>query len=224
MSASRRRRSRWGVAVVLAGLLLLGAVACSSGGGNGDGAADDPAHPAADGGGDTASTGDGDAVLIPPAGETSPTSGPPNTDPLASAAAPDAATCDGRSASPASAADDLDLRVVLGETLATGRVRWALEVRNQGDAPVTLVYPTAQDGDVVLRQGGDAAYRWSAGRSFVEGERCQVIGAAQAYRVDLARSPLDVEPGDYELVARLAATPAPEAARLDVTVEAADGG
>jgi len=212
------------VAPVLA-LLILGTAACGSDGGSG--AADDPAHPAADAGGstdDTASGDGGDAVLIPPAGETSPTSGPPNTDPLASAAAPAAVTCEGRTASPAAAADDLDLRVVLGETLETGRIRWALEVRNQGDGPVTLVYPTAQDGDVVLRQGGDEAYRWSAGRSFAAGERCQVIGAAQSYRVELPGSPLAVEPGDYELVARLSATPAPAAARLDVTVEDPDAG
>lgn len=206
-------------------LLLLGAVACSSDGGSGS--TDDPAHPAADAGDDTGATvpaDGGDAVLIPPAGETSPTSGPPNTDPLASAAAPAAATCEGRTASPAAAAEDLDLRVVLGETLETGRVRWALELRNQGDGPVTLVYPTAQDGDVVLRRDGDEAYRWSAGRTFAAGERCQVIGAAQSYRVELAGSPLAVEPGDYELVARLGAAPAPAPARVDVTLEDGDGG
>lgn len=218
MSASRRP-----VAVLCVGLLLaVAAVGCSSDGG--DGAPDDPAHPAADAGGSTGDTTAGDAVLIPPAGETSPTSGPPNTDPLASAAPPDPATCEGRSASPAAAADDLDLRVVLGETLTTGRVRWALELRNQGDEVVTLVYPTAQDADVVLRQGGDDAYRWSDGRTFAEAERCQVVGAGQSTRIELARSPLDVAPGDYELVARLAAAPAPEPVRLDVTVEDPDGG
>ena len=220
MSASRRP-----LAVVLAGLLLaVAATGCTSGGG--DGASDDPAHPAADAGGtdDGGTSGDGDAVLIPPAGETSPTSGPPNTDPLASAAPPDPATCEDRSASPAAAAGDLDLRVVLGETLESGRVRWALELENQGDEPVTLVYPTAQDGDVVLRQGAEEVYRWSAGRSFAQSERCQVIGAAQSFRVELGGVPLEVEPGDYALVASLAATPAPRPARVDVTVEGPEAG
>lgn len=216
---ARRRRG----AVVVAIGLLLAASACSSGEGGGS---DDAAHPAADAGDPDATVpaDGGDAVLIPPTGETSPTSGPPNTDPLASAAAPAAGTCEGRDASPARAADDLDLRVVLGETLDTGRVRWALELKNQGDAPVTLVYPTAQDGDVVLRHDGDEAYRWSAGQSFTQGERCQVIGAAQSYRVELGGVPLDVEPGDYALVASLAATPAPEPARVDVTVGEPDAG
>ncbi len=82
--------------------------------------------------------GAGDAVLIPPSGATSPTSGPPNTDPLASASPPAAATCEGRSAGPDRVADDLDLRVQLGATLETGRVRWALTVTNRGDRPRSL--------------------------------------------------------------------------------------
>ncbi|HMQ28234.1 MAG TPA: BsuPI-related putative proteinase inhibitor [Acidimicrobiales bacterium] len=173
---------------------------------------------------DTVPADGGDAVLIPPTGATSPTSGPPNTDPLAAAAAPDPSTCEGRTASPASSADDLELRVVLGESLPTGRVRWALEVRNRGDAAITLVYPTAQEGDVVLRRGGEETYRWSAGRSFAQAERCQVIGAAQVYRLELSRSPLDVEPGDYALVAPVGADPAPGPVRLAVTGEDPDGG
>lgn len=215
----------WAAATVVAGVVLLGAVACGGESGPADGE-DTLTSPVPGAGGteETVPAEGGDAVLIPPAGETSPTSGPPNTDPLAAAAAPDPATCAGRPAGPSSAADDLDLRVVLGESLTTGRVRWALEVRNQGDAAVTLVYPTAQDGDVVLRRNGEEAYRWSAGRAFAQGERCQVIGAAQAYRLELGRSPLDVPAGDYELVARLAAEPAPEPARLEVTVDRPDGG
>lgn len=212
------------VAPVVA-VVLLAAAACGDGAGSGPG--DDTIArptPDADDPEETVPADGGDAVLIPPTGETSPTSGPPNTDPLAAAAAPHPATCEGRSASPPAAADDLELRVVLGESLEAGRVRWALEVRNQGDTAATLVYPTAQEGDVVLRRGGEEVYRWSADRSFAQAERCQVIGAAQVYRLELARSPLDVEPGDYELVARLAAAPAPDPVRLDVTVEDPDGG
>jgi hypothetical protein len=200
-------------------LVVVGAsAACSSGSSSG---ADEPAHPAADAGDDgaTGTTLDaGDAVLIPPSGATSPTSGPPITDPLAAAAPPAAATCAGRAASRDRVAEDLDLRVQLGATLETGRVRWGLTVTNRGDGAVTLVYPTSQDGDVVLRHDGAAAYRWSAGQSFAQGERCQVIGAAQQYRVELGGVPLDVEPGDYTLVASLAAAPTPAPARVEVTI------
>ncbi len=198
---------------------IVAGTACGSG--SGSSGSDDPAHPAADSGDEGAADttlGAGDAVLIPPSGATSPTSGPPNTDPLASASPPAAATCEGRSAGPDRVADDLDLRVQLGATLETGRVRWALTVTNRGDNAVTLVYPTSQDGDVVLRRDGAVAYRWSAGQAFAGGERCQVIGAAQQYRVELGGVPLDVEPGDYTLVASLAAGPTPPPARVDVTI------
>lgn len=216
------RRLRGGLLVALLVVVTVAGAACSSGGGSGSGS-DDPAHPAADAGdeGATGTTLDaGDAVLIPPSDATSPTSGPPNTDPLASAAAPSAATCEGRTAGPSRVADDLDLRVQLGATLETGRVRWALNVTNRGDAAVTLVYPTSQDGDVVLRHDGEepVAYRWSADQAFAQGERCQVIGAAQEYRVELGGVPLDVEPGEYTLVASLAAAPTPTPARVEVTI------
>jgi len=205
--------------VALLVVAIVAGTACGSG--SGSSGSDDPAHPAADSGdeGATGTTLDaGDAVLIPPSDATSPTSGPPNTDPLAAAAPPAAATCEGRSAGPDRVADDLDLRVQLGVTLETGRVRWGLAVTNRGDAPVTLVYPTSQDGDVVLRRDGAVAYRWSAGQAFAEGVRCQVLGAAQQYRVELGGVPLDVEPGDYTLVASLAASPTPAPARVEVTI------
>lgn len=205
---------------------LLVVVGASAAGCSSDGSGSDPdagALPAAEGAdeGATGTTVDaGDAVLIPPSDATSPTSGPPNTDPLAAAAPPSAATCEGRTASSDRSADELELRVQLGAALETGRVRWALTVDNRGDDAVTLVYPTSQDGDVVLRGGGDdaVAYRWSADQSFAQGERCQVIGAAQQYRVELGGVPLDAEPGEYTLVASLAASPTPAPARVEVTV------
>ena len=205
-------------ALVVALVVLGGALgACSTD----DSSSGDPV-PVTDGDGEaTGTTLDaGDAVLIPPSDATSPTSGPPNTDPLAAAAPPSAATCEGRTASAAEAADDVELRVQLGAALETGRVRWALTVDNRGDDAVTLVYPTSQDGDVVLRAVGDdaVAYRWSADQSFAQGERCQVIGAAQQYRVELGGVPLDVEPGEYTLVASLAAAPTPAPARVEVTI------
>lgn len=209
-----------------AGALTVGAlliVSCSSGG---DSAVDGDGTPGAEGTGPAATdTSLGtDASLIPPSGATSPTSGPPNTDPLAGAGAPNGATCqDHGTPSPASASDDLELRVQLRETLETGRIRWALTVANRGERAVTLVYPTAQDGDIVLRQDGDVAYRWSEEQVFAQQQRCQLIGAAQEFQFTLRGTDLDVDPGDYELVASLAADPTPEPARIDVTVVDGDG-
>ncbi len=197
-------------------VVALLATGCSSDGGAGG--TDGTAAPSS-GGRTTETTVATDASLIPPSGATSPTSGPPNTDPLAGAAAPNGATCqDHGTPSQAAAADDLELRVQLRETLETGRIRWALTVANRGERAVTLVYPTAQDGDLVLREDGEVAYRWSEGRVFAQQQRCQLIGAGQDYQFSLRGTDLDVDPGDYELVASLAAEPAPEPARIDVTV------
>ena len=134
-----------------------------------------------------------------------------------------AATCEGREPSGPSASRGLDVRVHLGATLEAGRVRWALTLTNRGDRTVTLVYPTAQDGDVTLRRDGRVAYRWSDGRTFTRQRRCQVIGAAQEHRIELRGTVLDVEPGDYELVASWATDPSPEPARLEVTVVEPEG-
>lgn len=202
-------------------VVALLATGCSSDGGAGG--TDGTAAPSS-GGRTTETTVATDASLIPPSGATSPTSGPPNTDPLAGAGAPNGATCqDHGTPSPASASDDLELRVQLRETLETGRIRWALTVANRGERAVTLVYPTAQDGDIVLRQDGDVAYRWSEEQVFAQQQRCQVIGAAQEHRIELRGTVLDVEPGDYELVASWATDPSPEPARLEVTVVEPEG-
>jgi hypothetical protein len=199
--------------VLLAVVLVLGACSSDDGGSGSSGGVDEASD-------SSLAT---DASLIPPEDATSPTSGPPNTDPLAGASVPDAASCEGRAASPARAARDLDLRISLRETLQTGRVRWALLMTNRGDDVVTLVYPSGQDGDVVLTQDGEEAYRWSEGQAFAQAQRCQLIGPSQEYRLDLRGVPLDVEPGDYVLEASLASDPTPDPAVLDVTVEDPDG-
>lgn len=206
--------------MLLLALAVVVAPGCGSDGGDDGRAGGGGPAP----GEDTSATSLGtDASLIPPDQVTSPTSGPPNTDPLAVATSPDPATCEGREPSGPSASRALDVRVHLGATLEAGRVRWALTLTNRGDRTVTLVYPTAQDGDVTLRRDGRVAYRWSDGRTFTRQRRCQVIGAAQEHRIELRGTVLDVEPGDYELVASWATDPSPEPARLEVTVVEPEG-
>lgn len=204
-----RRRLRLAGVLLVAALLVAGCADDDGGGGSGGSA-------------DAGESGDSsDVSLIPPSDATSPTSGPPNTDPLAGATQPLPGTCASHGdASPDSVGEALELRVQLRETLETGRVQWTLTVENTGDEAATLVYPNAQDGDVVLRQDGEVVYRWSEGMAFAQVVRCQVIGAGQRYQLLLRGSDLDVEPGDYELEATLAADPTPAPAEIDVTVEA----
>jgi len=213
----RRRR----VAAALLVVMALVVAGCSSPGDEGSGGV----GPGDAGDRDDEAGSSSDASLIPPSDATSPTSGPPNTDPLAGAGEPSGTTCEENGEpSPARVGDDLELRVQLRESLETGRVRWSLTLENTGDATATLVYPTAQDGDVVLRRDGEVAYRWSQDAVFAQQQRCQLIGAGQEYQFNLGGTDLDVEPGDYELAASLAANPAPADARIFVTVDEPDAG
>jgi len=153
---------------------------------------------------------DGEAVLLPPASVTSPTTAPPTTAALPDieAPAPDAGACEDVSAS----TDGSGLEVTLGteDQLVPGAIDWPLSVRNVGDEPVTLVYPTGQDGDVAIRQEGEDVYRWSAGQAFTEALRCQVLEPGARYSFTLEGGRITLAEGAYEVVATLAADPSPD--------------
>lgn len=119
-------------------------------------------------------------------------------------------------------------------------VTWSLTVRNEGVEAVTLTFSSGKSGDVILRPGSSGtprapgssgtprapggktgsteAYRWSRGRFFTEAVRREVVrpNRDKVYRLDEPKLP--VEPGRYELVASLAAEPAPEPVRRTINV------
>ena len=192
------------------GPLLVAPLLLAAGCGNG---ADEPGD-----GSDRGTSADVPAALIPSVTATSPTTGPPSSDPASGALPPEAAGCDPEGASPAAVAGELELRVRLGETLGAGPVRWVLTVANTGDETASLVYPTAQDGGVVLSKEGRERYRWAAASSFAQVVRCQTIAPGQQYRFELPGTSLDVPAGTYRLEASLAATPEPGLAVVSVTV------
>lgn len=99
-----------------------------------------------------------------------------------------------------------------------GAVTWTLEVRNDGTVPVTLVFPSGQHGDVVLRQAGGERYRWSRGRAFTQVLAEMPLRPGEARSFDLREQRLDVAPGDYELVASMTSRPAPPQVRETVAV------
>jgi hypothetical protein len=115
---------------------------------------------------------------------------------------------------------DLALAVRPLGPLVAGNVSWHLTVTNEGAAAVELVYPTGQDGDIVLRDAtGAEAFRWSAALSFTQAVRCQVL--APGHHADLfLGGVLRVPPGRYELEATVAASPAPEPVVAEVSVSA----
>ena len=106
-----------------------------------------------------------------------------------------------------------------GPIQARAAVTWVLVVGNEGPGAVTLAFPSGQDGDVVLRQGGQERYRWSRGRFFTQAFREVELAPGTSRAFTLAGSAVDVEPGEYGLEASLAATPAPPVVRRTVVVE-----
>ena len=87
-------------------------------------------------------------------------------------------------------------------------VTWSLTVGNGGAEAVTLTFSSGKRGDVVLEgEGGGEAYRWSDGRFFTEALSRQELGPGQEVVYRLEEPSLSVEPGDYTLVATLAAEP-----------------
>lgn len=101
---------------------------------------------------------------------------------------------------------------------ARGPVRWTLVVNNGTAGAKTLVFSSGQDGDVVLRQGGQERYRWSTGRAFTQAIRRVSVPAQGSTTFVLEEERLDVAPGEYEAVASLAADDPPGEVRKTVVV------
>jgi hypothetical protein len=106
------------------------------------------------------------------------------------------------------------------EPLRAGQpVTWSLEVANGAKDPVTLTFPSGQHGDVVLLRDGTEAYRWSSTKFFAQAVVKERLEAGGDKTFPLEERALSVEPGDYDLVATLAAEPAPAPVRRRVSVE-----
>lgn len=115
--------------------------------------------------------------------------------------------------------DGLALSLTHSEPLrAKAPVTWTLAVRNAGREAVNLSFSSGQRADVVLGQGPTERYRWSRGKAFTQvfGELSLAPGQAESF--ELKDDTLDVEPGQYDLVASLQSQPSPTEMRRTVTV------
>ena len=101
---------------------------------------------------------------------------------------------------------------------ANAPVTWTLTLRNGGREPVALTFASGQRGDVVLSRGSAERYRWSTGKVFTQvfGEMSLAPGQVESF--ELKDDVLDVEPGQYDLVASVQSQPSPAEARRTVTV------
>ena len=97
-------------------------------------------------------------------------------------------------------------------------VRWSLVLRNDTPNRLDLEFPSGKDGDVVLSQGGAERYRWSTGRVFTTAVRELSMGPNETRTFALEDPKLPVPPGDYQLVATLAAAKEVPPVEKDVTV------
>lgn len=99
-----------------------------------------------------------------------------------------------------------------------GPVRWAFSVTNRGDEVRALMFPSGQEGDVVLEAGGVERYRWSRDKAFVLMITERELDAGETWSFSL-EDVLDVEPGRYSLVASVTATPPPPVVRAELSVD-----
>jgi hypothetical protein len=98
-------------------------------------------------------------------------------------------------------------------------VTWSLIVRNDGGEAVTLTFPSGKRGDVVLEgERQEEVYRWSGDRFFTEAVGKEQLRPDQEVVYRLDEPSLSVEPGDYDLVATLAAEPEVEPVRQRVHI------
>ncbi|MGH8975593.1 MAG: BsuPI-related putative proteinase inhibitor [Acidimicrobiia bacterium] len=98
-------------------------------------------------------------------------------------------------------------------------VTWSLAVRNDGAEAVTLTFPSGKRGDVVLEdERRQEVYRWSRDRFFTEAVHREQLRPGQEVVYRLEEPSLPVGPGEYDLVATLAAEPevGPDRQRLRI--------
>jgi hypothetical protein len=87
-------------------------------------------------------------------------------------------------------------------------VTWVLTVSNGGDEALTLTFSSGKHGDVALAGAdGREVYRWSNDRFFTEAVSRQEVAPGEEVAYRLEEPALAVEPGEYDLVATLAAEP-----------------
>lgn len=76
------------------------------------------------------------------------------------------------------------------------------------------MFPSGQQGDVVLESDGVELYRWSRDKAFVLMISERELDAGETWSFSL-EDVLDVEPGRYSLVASVTASPPPPVVRSE---------
>jgi Intracellular proteinase inhibitor len=96
-------------------------------------------------------------------------------------------------------------------------VRWTFTVENRGSEHRTLVFASAQQGDVVLERDGEPRYRWGQDKLFAEVITERQLPPRAAWTFSL-EDVLAVAPGTYALLATVTARPTPPPVRTVIDV------
>jgi Intracellular proteinase inhibitor len=96
-------------------------------------------------------------------------------------------------------------------------VRWKLTVENRGSEPRTLVFPSAQQGEVVLERDGEPRHRWGQDKLFAQMITEHELPPRAAWTFSLD-DVLAVAPGTYALRAAVTGRPAPPPVRTVIDV------
>jgi hypothetical protein len=113
----------------------------------------------------------------------------------------------------------LTMEVSHDEPVRSGdTVTWTLTVTNNG-GPTTLVFRSGKSGEVsLISDAGDVAYDSDRDMVWASMMREEPLAAGATATYTVTGLPLDVEPGQYRLVADLASEPAPPTVTGTVTV------
>lgn len=115
----------------------------------------------------------------------------------------------------------VDLATDLGGELPAGEVQLRFDAVNVSDEPVTLTFPSGQEGDAqLLDADGEIVYTWSATRSFIQMLQERTLEPGEALTVALDADLSDVEPGTYTLELSLAVQDPPPPLQQQVEVVA----
>ena len=115
------------------------------------------------------------------------------------------------------AAGDLRVEVSYDDPLRPGDVTWEVTVVNGTADDVTLEFPNGQRAEVRLQRDGRDVYQWSREQMFTQelGEEVVPAGSEVTFELD---DVLEVDPGDYRLLARVTSSTRTLRAEAEVTV------
>lgn len=132
-------------------------------------------------------------------GEAKATSGVERSTTSSSAPEADPVTTSSLPAPPPEGA--LEVTAEVPTRIPAGPHTWQFEITNVTDAPLTLVFPTAQRGDAVVEgDDGTAVHRWSEDRFFAQQVQEISLAAGQSETIELGDDLSGVEPGYYRVV------------------------